>query len=64
MNNLVVLSASETKFTIGLTKHVQYYGYAVNETREYLGLTNEEVDIIVEAVSIDISEKLRKKRKR
>ena len=64
MNNLVVLSATETKFIIGLTDHVQYYGYAVNQTREYLGLTNEEVDIIVEAVSIDISEKLRKKRKK
>jgi hypothetical protein len=64
MNNLVVLSATESKFTIGLTKHVQHYGYAVNADREYLGLTNNEIDIIVEAVSIDISEKLRKKRKR
>jgi len=64
MNNLVVLSATESKFTIGLTKHVQHYGYAVNVDREYLGLTNNEIDIIVEAVSIDISEKLRKKRKR
>jgi len=64
MNNLVVLSATETKFIIGLTKHVRYYGYAVNVDREYLGLTNDEIDTIVEAVSIDISEKLRKKRKR
>jgi len=64
MNNLVVLSATETKFIIGLTKHVRHYGYAVNVDREYLGLTNDEIDTIVEAVSIDISEKLRKKRKR
>ena len=43
---------------------MQHYGYAVNVDREYLGLTNDEIDVIVEAVSIDISEKLRKRRKR
>ena len=30
MNNLVILKASRTRFVIGLTKHVKYYGYAVN----------------------------------
>jgi hypothetical protein len=60
MNNLVVLEASLTRFRIGLTKHVQHYGYAVHEKRPYIGLTDNEINILVNAVSYDISEKLRK----
>ena len=60
MNNLVVLESSLTRFRIGLTKHVQHYGYAVHEKRPYIGLTDNEINILVNAVSYDISEKLRK----
>ena len=58
MNNLVVLEANQSGFTIGLTKHVSSYGYRVNEDREFIGLTDKDVDILAEAVKFDILEKL------
>ena len=58
MNNLVVLSATETRFRIGLTKHVQHYGYEVHKIRPYIGLTDNEIDTLVNAVAFDISKKL------
>lgn len=58
MNNLVVLDATKDQFKIGLTKHVKSYGYHVNNKREYIGLTNDEVDILVEAIRFDLLEKL------
>jgi len=63
MNNLVILEATETRFRIGLTKHVQHYGYEVHKKRPYIGLTDDEINILVDAVAIDISNKLRKKKK-
>jgi hypothetical protein len=62
MNNFVVLEAKSTSFKIGLTKHVRHYGYDVNDQREFIGLTPKEVDILVNAVAIDIGNKLRKNR--
>lgn len=59
MNNLVVLEASQKGFTIGLTKHVSSYGYYVNDRRQYIGLTNDDVDILVEAIRYDVLEKLK-----
>ena len=59
MNNLVVLDARIDGFTIGLTKHVRHYGYDVNAIRPFLGLTKKEIDILVQSVAYDISEKLR-----
>jgi len=59
MNNLVVTEATPTGFKIGLTKHVQSYGYHVNQKREYLGLSEDDIDVLVEAVSNDVSEKLK-----
>jgi len=58
MNNLVVKDATATGFTIGLTKHVQSYGYHVNDKREYLGLTAENIDILSDAVAIEVRKKL------
>ena len=58
MNNLVIKEATATGFTIGLTKHVQSYGYHVNEKREFLGLTEKDIDILSEAVSIGVRKKL------
>ena len=59
MNNLVVLEASLTRFRIGLTKHVRHYGYHVHQERPYIGLTDNEINILVDAVAYDISQKLR-----
>jgi hypothetical protein len=58
MNNLVVLEATPTGFTIGLTKHVQSYGYHVNDKREFLGLTDDDIEILTEAVGIEVRQKL------
>ena len=62
MNNFIVLEASANGFRLGLTKHVRHYGYDVNNDREYIGLTKNEVDILVEAVAIDIGNKIRSRR--
>ena len=62
MNNFIVLEAKSSSFKLGLTKHVQHYGYDVNNEREYIGLTKKEVDILVETVAIDIGNKIRSKR--
>jgi len=59
MNNLVVLEATRDQFKIGLTKHVKSYGYHVNDKREYIGLTDDEVDVLVDAIALDLSEKLK-----
>ena len=58
MQNFVLKSSSSTGFTLGLTKHVSHYGYHVNKKREYLGLTKQDVDVLVEAVTLDLMEKL------
>ena len=58
MNNLIVKEATATGFTIGLTKHVQSYGYHVNEKREFLGLTEKNIDVLSEAVAIEVRKKL------
>lgn len=61
MNNLVVLKASRTRFVIGLTKHVKYYGYAVNAQREYLGLSPDEIRLLIVATRQAIADKLSQK---
>lgn len=61
MNNLVVLEATDTRFRIGLTKHVQHYGYEVHKVRPFIGLTDDEINILVNAVAFDISKKLGRK---
>jgi len=58
MNNLVVKEANQNGFSIGLTNHVAHYGYKVNDDREYIGLTDKDVDILVAAVEYDIRAKL------
>ena len=56
MNNLVVKEATAKGFTIGLTRHTGY-GYYVNEKREFLGLTSQDIDIITRAVTIELRRK-------
>ena len=58
MNNLIVKEATATEFKIGLTKHVQSYGYHVNDRREFLGLSDDDIEILTEAVNIEIRKKL------
>jgi hypothetical protein len=58
LNNFVVLEATKDRFRLGLTKQAQY-GYAVNEKREFIGLTPGEVQVIVKAVEIDLRRKLK-----
>jgi hypothetical protein len=57
MNNLVVKKATKSGFTIGLTKHAQY-GFAVNETREFIGLSPNDVEVLVDAVREELRRKL------
>ena len=57
MNNLIIKEATATGFTIGLTDHAQY-GYIVNSSREFLGLSPKDIDILVEAVEIEIRKKV------
>ena len=57
MNNLVVKRVTNTGFTIGLTKHAQY-GFAVNETREFIGLSPDDIEVLVEAVEAELRRKL------
>ena len=57
INNLVVKEATEDMFIIGLTDKAQY-GYIVNEKREFLGLTSQDVETITEAVSIELRKKI------
>lgn len=63
MNNLVVKSATEKGFTIGLTEQATY-GYQVNFTREFLGLSPQDVDILVKAAENELRKQLEKKRGR
>ena len=58
INNLVVKSSTVNQFVIGLTDKAQY-GYIVNQFREFLGLSDKDVDILVKAVEIEIRKKIR-----
>jgi hypothetical protein len=58
LNNFVVKEATDNGFVIGLTKHAQY-GYYVNEKREFIGLSDREVDILAKAVEIDLRNKIK-----
>ena len=57
LNNFVVQEATEDGFKLGLTNNAQY-GYQVNQDREFIGLTDQEVKILVKAVELDIKRKL------
>ena len=59
MNSFVVHKATPSYFIIGLNHHAQY-GFAVNETREFLGLSLKDVDVLVRSIDIEIRKKLLK----
>jgi len=58
LNNFVVTEATKNGFKIGLTENAQY-GYAVNEKREFIGLTPGEIEVMVKAIQIDLRSKLK-----
>jgi len=57
MNNLVVKEATASGFTIGLTKHAQY-GFAVNENREFIGLSPDDVEVLMDSAEAELRRKL------
>jgi len=59
MNNLVILHADAQRFIIGLTQHVRHYGYEVNDDREFLGLSQRDVNMIVSAVQFNLARKIK-----
>lgn len=58
MNNLVVKQATKQGFTIGLTSKAGY-GYYVNVDREFLGLSEDDVEMLMEAVALELRKKLK-----
>lgn len=60
MNNLMVLQATEDFFIIGLTQQVRHYGYDVNARREFLGLSPQDVDVLVSAVELELAKKIKR----
>jgi len=58
MNNLVVKGATAQGFVIGLTQHAGY-GYYVNQEREFLGLSPQDVEMVVEAARINLEKKIK-----
>lgn len=63
MNNLMVLEATESRFIIGLTRHVRSYGYHVNAKREYIGLSPKDVNVLVSAVQAELVKKIKRGRR-
>ena len=59
MNSLEVKDATPTGFVIGLNQHAQY-GYIVNETREFLGLSPKDIEILIQTVEIEVRKKITK----
>ena len=59
MNGLVVKSATPKGFIIGLNYQV-FYGYEVNEHREFLGLSPDDVKVLTQSVEFEIRKKLLK----
>ena len=58
MNNLIVKQATEDMFVIGLSDKAQY-GYVVNRDRQFLGLSPQDIEILVEAVEIEARKKIK-----
>ena len=57
MNNLVVKEATKDHFTIGLTENA-LYGYQVNQTREFLGLSPSDINVLMKAAEAELRKRL------
>jgi len=53
MNNLVVKEATKDHFVIGLTENA-LYGYQVNQTREFLGLSPSDINVLMKAAEAEL----------
>jgi hypothetical protein len=54
MQNFTVLKSSDKGFTIGLLPPVESYGYAVNEKRQFIGLTDDEISKLIEMIKVNL----------
>jgi len=54
MQNFTVLKSSDKGFTIGLLPPVESYGYAVNAQRQFIGLTDDEINKLIEMIKINL----------
>lgn len=64
LNNLVVLHADDKRFILGMTPHVRHYAYAVNAEREFLGLSAQDVNMLVSTVEHELMQKLKRRGQR
>ena len=62
MANFIPLKVTKTRFTLGLGSPVQKYGYHVNKTRRFIGLSPSEVDQMTQVIALEIKQKLQRGR--
>ena len=62
MANFIPLKVTKTRFTLGLGSPVQAYGYHVNKTRRFIGLSQPEVDQMTKVIALEIKQKLQRGR--
>ena len=62
MANFIPLKVTKTRFTLGLGSPVQKYGYHVNKTRRFIGLSQPEVDQMTKVIALEIKQKLQRGR--
>ena len=62
MANFIPLKVTKTRFTLGLGSPVQKYGYHVNKTRRFIGLSPSEVDQMTKVIALEIKQKLQRGR--
>lgn len=60
--NFVPLKVSKTSFILGLAAPVRSYGYDVNKTRRFIGLSQPEVDQMTKVIALEIKQKLQRGR--
>ena len=62
MANFIPLKVTKTRFILGLGSPVQAYGYHVNKTRRFIGLSQPEVDQMTKVIALEIKQKLQRGR--
>lgn len=62
MANFIPLKVTKTRFILGLGSPVQAYGYHVNKTRRFIGLSPSEVDQMTKVIALEIKQKLQRGR--
>jgi hypothetical protein len=62
MANFIPVKVTKTRFILGLGSPVQAYGYHVNKTRRFIGLSPSEVDQMTQVIALEIKQKLQRGR--